>query len=123
MGTEGETFTVKGLNGDKPYTIGKDSVVILARDHEGAVRGFLHFVPAYGRPAMSLSFMRRDPRTPNGLTEFLIVRSIELLGERGIEELSLNFAAFGRLLERPSGDPCAAARRSSSSPTRRGSAA
>ena len=28
-GTEGETFTVKGLNGDKPYTIGKDSVVIL----------------------------------------------------------------------------------------------
>jgi rhamnose transport system substrate-binding protein len=28
-GAEGETFTVKGLNGDKPYTIGKDSVVIL----------------------------------------------------------------------------------------------
>ena len=28
-GTEGETFTVTGLNGDKPYTIGKDSVVIL----------------------------------------------------------------------------------------------
>jgi hypothetical protein len=28
-GTEGETFTVKGLNGDKPYTIGKDNVVTL----------------------------------------------------------------------------------------------
>ena len=28
-GTEGETFTVKGFNDDKPYTIGKDSVVIL----------------------------------------------------------------------------------------------
>ena len=28
-GKEGESFTVKGLNGDKPYTIGKDSVVIL----------------------------------------------------------------------------------------------
>lgn len=28
-GKEGETFTVKGLNGDKPYTIGKDSVVVL----------------------------------------------------------------------------------------------
>jgi rhamnose transport system substrate-binding protein len=28
-GKEGETFTVKGLNGDQPYTIGKDSVVIL----------------------------------------------------------------------------------------------
>ena len=28
-GTEGETFSVKGFNDDKPYTIGKDSVVIL----------------------------------------------------------------------------------------------
>ncbi len=28
-GKEGETFSVKGLNGDKPYTIGKDSVVVL----------------------------------------------------------------------------------------------
>ena len=28
-GKEGEAFTVKGLNGDKPYTIGKDGVVIL----------------------------------------------------------------------------------------------
>jgi rhamnose transport system substrate-binding protein len=28
-GKEGETFTVKGLNKDQPYTIGKDSVVIL----------------------------------------------------------------------------------------------
>ena len=29
-GTPGETFTVPGLNGDKPYTIGPKSVVILA---------------------------------------------------------------------------------------------
>jgi hypothetical protein len=28
-GTEGETFTVPSLNGGKPYTIGKDGVVIL----------------------------------------------------------------------------------------------
>ena len=36
--------------------------------------GFLHFVPSYGRAAVSLSFMRRDHDTPNGLTEFLVVR-------------------------------------------------
>ena len=41
---------------------------------DGAIRGVLHFVPCYGRPAVSLSFMRRDPATPNGLTEFLVVR-------------------------------------------------
>jgi lysyl-tRNA synthetase class 2 len=45
--------------------------------------------------------MRRDPATPNGLTEFLVVAAIEFLGERGIEELSLNFAAMARLLRSP----------------------
>jgi lysyl-tRNA synthetase class 2 len=80
-----------------------DSVVVLARDSGGTVRAFLHFVPSYGRAAMSLSFMRRDRDTPNGLTEFLVVRAIELLRERGTEELSLNFAAFARLLRGPRG--------------------
>ena len=82
---------------------GRDSIVVLARDRTGVVRGFLHFVPSFGRPAMSLSFMRRERDTPNGLTEFLVVKAVELLRERGIEELSLNFAAFGRLLDRPRG--------------------
>jgi lysyl-tRNA synthetase class 2 len=80
---------------------GCDGLVVVARDGGGAVRGFLHFVPSYGRAAMSLSLMRRDRDTPNGLTEFLVVRAIEQLRERGVDELSLNFAAFGRLLERP----------------------
>ena len=80
-----------------------ESVVVVARDETGAVRGFLHFVPSFGRAAVSLSFMRRDRSTPNGLTEFLVVKAVELLRERGIDEISLNFAAFGRLLERPSG--------------------
>jgi lysyl-tRNA synthetase class 2 len=75
-----------------------DSVVVLARDDDGAVRAFLHFVPSFGRAAMSLSFMRRDRDTPNGLTEYLVVKAIELMRERGIEELSLNFAAFARLI-------------------------
>jgi lysyl-tRNA synthetase class 2 len=79
------------------------SLVVVARDRDGAIRGFLHFVPTYGTPAMSLSFMRRDRTTPNGLMEFLVVRSIELLRERGVQELSLNFAAFGRWLRRPAG--------------------
>src|SRR5205807_8153628 len=32
-------------------------VVLLARDPEGRIRGFIHLVPSYGRPAMSLSSM------------------------------------------------------------------
>jgi lysyl-tRNA synthetase, class II len=78
------------------------TLVVVARDERGAVRGVLHFVPCYGRSAMSLSFMRRDPETPNGLTEFLVVRAAEMLRDRGVDELSLNFAAFARWMHSPS---------------------
>src|SRR5439155_11371603 len=81
--------------------LGRDGVVVIARDAQDAARGFLHFVPAHRRPALSLSFMRRDRSTPNGLMEFLVVRAIEELRRAGIEELSLNFVMFGRLFERP----------------------
>ena len=73
----------------------------MARDEDRAVRGFLHFVPTYGRPAASLSFMRRERDTPNGVIDFLVVRSIALLRDEGIEEISLNFAAFARFLRDP----------------------
>ena len=78
-----------------------DASVVLARDADGQLRGFLHFVPVFGRRAVSLAFMRRDRSAPNGLTEFLVVEAARLLGARGIDELSLNFAAFGRLLRDP----------------------
>ena len=83
----------------------RDTVVAVARDGDGHARGFLHFVPSYGRPAVSLSFMRRDPETPNGLTEFLVARSLEAFRERGVKEVSLNFAAFARLLTEPANIP------------------
>jgi lysyl-tRNA synthetase, class II len=47
--------------------------------------------------------MRRDPDTPNGLTEFLVARGLEQLRERGVEEASLNFAAFARFIHEPRG--------------------
>jgi lysyl-tRNA synthetase class 2 len=80
-----------------------ETLVVLARDKDGHVRGFLHLVPTFGRRAVSLSLMRRDPRTPNGLMEFLVARAVELLRARGIKELSLNFAAFARIIHSPRG--------------------
>jgi lysyl-tRNA synthetase, class II len=86
--------TISGPHADK-------TLVLLARDGEGTVRGVLHFVPCYGRDAVSLSFMRRDPATPNGLTEFMVATATELLRERGLDELSLNFATFARWMHSP----------------------
>ncbi len=78
-----------------------DTLFLVARDGEQRVRAFLHFVPCYGRSAYSLSLMRRDPATPNGLMEFLIVHGIETLKERGVQEISLNFATGARWIHEP----------------------
>ncbi|HSB39151.1 MAG TPA: phosphatidylglycerol lysyltransferase domain-containing protein [Gaiellaceae bacterium] len=80
-----------------------DSLVLVARDGDGRARGFLHFAPSYGRPTVSLSLMRRERDTPNGLTEFMVVRALDLLRERGVEEASLNFSVFARLIHEPRG--------------------
>ncbi len=80
-----------------------DTLLLIARDEDGQARGFLHFVPSFGRAAASLSLMRRDPETPNGLTEFMVVKAIEQLRARGIDEVSLNFAAFARFIHDPQG--------------------
>jgi lysyl-tRNA synthetase class 2 len=78
-----------------------DSLVVVGRDEDERIRGFLHLVPSYSRPAVSLSLMRRDPETPNGLMEFLVARGLELLRDRGVEDVSLNFAAFARFIHAP----------------------
>jgi len=93
----GFSMAMDGLRG---HEVG-DALVVVARDGAGRPRGYLHFVPVYGRSAVSLSAMPRDRETPNGLTEFLVARGIELLRDGGIGEVSLNFAAFARMMHAP----------------------
>jgi lysyl-tRNA synthetase class 2 len=47
--------------------------------------------------------MRREQDTPNGLMEFLVARGLEQLRGRGVDEVSLNFAAFARFVHAPRG--------------------
>jgi lysyl-tRNA synthetase, class II len=72
------------------------------------VGGFLHLVPS-GR-GYSLGAMRRDPATPNGLMEYLIVRTLEWARRAEAQELSLNFCVFADLLVEPNGTLQSAAR-------------
>jgi lysyl-tRNA synthetase class 2 len=77
-----------------------DFVIAFARERDGRVAGFLRFVPVYGdQPGYSLDLMRRRPDAANGITEYLIARAALGLGARGFGPLSLNFAAWGRLLD------------------------
>jgi lysyl-tRNA synthetase, class II len=96
----GFSMTMDSIRGE----FERDTLFVVARDESDParpVKGVLHFVPCYGRPAVSLSFMRRDPDTPNGLTEFLVAQAVGLLRERGVEELSLNFATAARFMHSP----------------------
>ena len=93
----GFSMAMDSLGGE----LGDETLVVLARDEHDAIRGVLHFVPCYGRRTYSLSFMRRDPDTPNGLTEFLVASAIELLRDRGVAEMSLNFATFAKWIHSP----------------------
>jgi lysyl-tRNA synthetase class 2 len=93
----GFSMAMDSLTGEHDH----ETLVVLARNDQSQIKGVLHFVPVYGRPAMSLSFMRRDPDTPNGLTEFMVVQAAQLLKERGLQEMSLNFAAFAKWIHSP----------------------
>jgi lysyl-tRNA synthetase, class II len=90
----------------------RDDLYVIARDEAGEPRGFLHFGTVPGGRALSLSSMRRDRDTPNGLNEFLICRALDYGREHGIERVSLNFAAFALLLDPPAPlDPLSRAER------------
>ncbi len=78
-----------------------DFAIAIAREKSGGrVAGFLRFVPCFGPdPGYSLDLMRRRPDSANGLTEYLIANAALGLGASGVKRLSLNFAAWGRLLD------------------------
>ena len=54
----------------------------VALDEDDQPGGFLRIVPVYGdEPGYTLDLMRRDPDTPNGMTEFLLTRTIMQLDD------------------------------------------
>src|SRR6266511_4648511 len=68
-----------------------ETVVVAARDAEGRLRGFLHFVP-WGADGASLDVMRRDRQAPSILNDFLVVEAARRLPELGMRRVSLNFS-------------------------------
>lgn len=68
---------------------------LLARSPEGELRAVMRFIEHCGR--LSLDTMHRVGETPNGLNEALICRALEIARERGIPEMSLNYAGLGHL--------------------------
>jgi lysyl-tRNA synthetase class 2 len=71
---------------------------LLGRSPEGELRAVMRFVSHCGK--LSLDVMRRVGETPNGLNEALMCRALEIARERGVSEVSLNYAGLGHLIRR-----------------------
>jgi lysyl-tRNA synthetase class 2 len=73
-----------------------DDLYAIARGPDGQLGGAMRFVSHCGR--LSLDTMRRVGRTPNGLNETLVARTLVLARERGVAEVSLNYAGLAHVL-------------------------
>ncbi|MHB1987564.1 MAG: phosphatidylglycerol lysyltransferase domain-containing protein [Acidimicrobiales bacterium] len=86
-----------------------DTGLLLAVAHgpgpEAPPVAFCQFVPAPGIKGYSLDLMRRDPGDhPNGLLDFILVRTMEQLKEQGYRGLGLNFSMMRAVLAGEAGD-------------------
>jgi lysyl-tRNA synthetase class 2 len=66
---------------------------------------FNQYVPATEVDGFSLDLMRRtnDPDAPNGLTDFVIIETLQWMAERGLRGLGLNFATMRAVVAGESG--------------------
>jgi lysylphosphatidylglycerol synthetase-like protein (DUF2156 family) len=85
----------------------RDTGLLLAvcRGPDGVPAAFCQYVPATDIGGYSLDVMRRsEGEHPNGLTDFVVVRTIERLRSDGHRGLSLNFATMRAVLAGEMGD-------------------
>jgi lysylphosphatidylglycerol synthetase-like protein (DUF2156 family) len=81
-------------------------LLAVAFDADQHAVGFCHFVPARAIDGWSLDLMRRSEQrdVPNGLTEFMVVRTIEHVRAEGSVGVALNFATCRAVLASEAGD-------------------
>jgi lysylphosphatidylglycerol synthetase-like protein (DUF2156 family) len=73
---------------------------------DGEPAAFCQYVPSTDIAGYSLDLMRRSERGDhwNGVTDYVVVRTIEYLREQGLHALGLNFAVMRSVLAREGGD-------------------
>ncbi|WP_020416500.1 phosphatidylglycerol lysyltransferase domain-containing protein [Amycolatopsis sp. ATCC 39116] len=78
--------------------MGDPGSVLVTAEQDGVVRGLLQFVP-WGDDGLSLDVMRRDRTADNGINELMISELLLAAKDHGVRYVSLNFAAFRKLME------------------------
>jgi lysylphosphatidylglycerol synthetase-like protein (DUF2156 family) len=75
-------------------------------DAEDRPMAFNQYIPATEVNGYSLDLMRRtsDPDAPNGLTDFVIIETVQWMAERDLRGLGLNFATMRAVVAGEAGD-------------------
>ena len=81
-------------------------LLAVALDGDDNPAGFCQFVPARAIDGWSLDLMRRSEScdVPNGITEFIVAKTIEHVRREGSVGIALNFATFRAVLASEAGD-------------------
>jgi lysyl-tRNA synthetase class 2 len=79
-----------------------DDLYAIGRSPDGSLGAAIRFVSHRGK--LSLDATHRLPGTPNGLTEALVCQVLAAARERGIPEVSLNYAGLGHLARTTGGE-------------------
>jgi len=81
-------------------------LLAVALDADDNPAGFCQYVPARAIEGWSLDLMRRREAdgVPNGITEFVVAKTIDHLRREGSVGLALNFATFRAVLASEAGD-------------------
>jgi lysyl-tRNA synthetase class 2 len=89
--------------GEFELAIRPDDLYVLAWSPGGELQAVMRFLTY--RRKLSLDIIRRVGQPPNGVTEALVCHALEVARDRGIEEVSLNYAGLAHLLraEAPGG--------------------
>ena len=72
------------------------TLVVSTHDETGSMVAMLSFVP-WGPTGLSLDVMRRAPKAPNGVVEFMVASLMDRAPSMGVRRVSLNFAMFGHI--------------------------
>jgi lysyl-tRNA synthetase, class II len=76
-----------------------DDLYLLARAPGGHLQAVMRLISHCGK--LSLDTAHRVGETPNGLCEAMVCRALEVARERGIAEVSLNYAGLAHLIRNP----------------------
>ena len=82
--------------GEFELGIRPNDIYVLAWSPDQRLHGVIRFLSHRGK--LSLDTMRRVGDTPNGLNEALVCHALELARDRGLREVSLNYAGLAHLV-------------------------